>query len=164
MLSSLNLRCSSCDSMYTLSVEDLKVLALFRCDHCGQYNAYISGHILVLDEDIMDNGTKMERQGHVIEVVQDWARGFADNILAKVNSVIDVNVDIDLPISDSCDFGPLSKGEEAEKLSTSNLHPTILWVDAPAITKEEVRDFIRIDLNLVSRKRYFDRFFGGRSR
>ena len=161
MQSSLNIRCSACDSMYTLSSEELNVLVLFKCYSCGEYNTYISGHVLALDKNIMNNGTEHERRQHVIEILQFWACEFAGNVLSNVDKVIDVNVGAGLRISDSCDFAPPDgEDEDASKPSLYQLHPTILWEDAPGITRDEVRDFINIDLNLIDSEQYFNKFFG----
>ena len=161
MQSSLNIRCSACDSMYTLSSEELNVLALFKCYSCGEYNAYISGHVLPLDKNIMEKGTEPERRQHVIEILQLWACEFAGNVLGNVEKVIDINVNAGLRISDACEFAPLDEEDKnADKPPLYQLHPTILWEDAPEITRDEVRDFINIDLNLIDSEQYFNKFFG----
>ena len=165
MVSSLIVRCPVCETVYKLSTEDLNVLLLFRCNECGQYNVYVSGHVLMLDKNIMDKGTESEKRRHLIGILQNWACEFAGNVLKNVNRVIDVNMDAGLRISDSWNFDPCDEGgEETEGSPASRMHPTILWGDAPEITKEEVSDFISIDLELIDREWYFNRFFGSRNR
>ena len=162
MLSFLQVECAACEAVYTLSTEELNILVLFQCFGCGQHNVYVSGHVLALDNDIMEHGAKMERQRHIIENLQLWACNFAGNVLRNVNKVIDINVDAKFRRSDSWNHNPLEReGDGSNELPASQLHPTVVWVDAPKITDEEVRDFINIDLNLIDRKSYFNRFFGG---
>ena len=162
MLFSLHVKCPLCESMYTLSIKELNVIVLFRCNECDQHNMYVCGQVIMLDTDIMVQGTDIEKRCHVLEILQLWARDFADNVSRNVNRVIDVNVDAGLRNSGSWESTPVEKkAEAARERPASRRHPTVLWMDAPKITDEEVHDFISIDLNLIDRNRYFNRFFGG---
>ena len=158
-----NVKCSACESMYTLSIREMSALVLFQCLECGEHNLYVSGDVLLLNADIMDHGTEMERRSHVIEIFQLWASEYARGVLMDVNRVIDVGADADDRNSDSWISVPLRKeGDATRGLPASQIHSPIPWTDAPGITDEEVRDFVSIDLNLIDKKCYFDRFFGPR--
>lgn len=164
MISFLQVECAACEAVYTLSTEELNVLVLFQCLGCGQHNVYVSGYVLALDNDIMEHGTEIERKRHIIESLQLWACNYAGNVLRNVNKVIDVNVNAKLRRSDYRNHNFLEKGrEESNEISGPRHHPSIVWLDAPQITDDEVRDFINIDLKLIDRKCYFNKFFGRRN-
>ncbi|UCD57607.1 MAG: hypothetical protein JSV16_00420 [Candidatus Hydrogenedentota bacterium] len=160
MLSFLNIRCPTCESLYTLSVEELNVLLLFRCQECGQYNMYVTGRVLMLDKDVMDNGTEREKRRHIIEIIQLNAREVAGNVLKNIDKILDVNVGIDLLEQDPATCVERESERMGEVLQ-SGVRPSIRRVDAPLISVGEVRDFVNIDLNLIDKRRHFDRYFGG---
>lgn len=163
MPSFLNMECPACGSVYTLSIEKLNILVLFECFECGQHNVYFAGHILMLDQDIMGEGTEREKLRHIVETIQLKACEFAGNVLKNVDRVINVNVEVDL-----MDAGPrniMLHREEVEgerELSQPRLRPSVLHPDAHGISVDEVRDFVRIDLHLIDKRCHFDKFFGGK--
>lgn len=159
MLSFLNIQCTACESVYTLSIEELNVLVLFKCFECGQYNLYVAGNVLALDQDIMTEGTEPEKRKHVVEIVQLFACEFAGNVLGNVGRVINVNVEMDFQ------EGVRLKRRNSEKKRRKTRvkdgpTPSVRRVNAPRISRDEVRDFLNIDLNLIDKKWYFDKLFG----
>lgn len=158
MLSFLNMKCRGCESVYTLSIEELSVAVLFKCFECGQYNIYIAGHVLELDQDIMNEGSDEERTSHIAEIVEEFASEFAKNALTKVDRLVNVNVEIDLSKAGH----PKKKRKKKNGLSKHepSMQPSVKHANAPVISSEEVRDFVKIDLNLIDKKRFFDKFFG----
>ncbi|MBI4832460.1 MAG: hypothetical protein HY801_13115 [Candidatus Lindowbacteria bacterium] len=161
MLSFLNMKCCSCESVYTLSIEELNIVVLFKCFECGHHNMYIAGHVLPLDEQIMTEGTDEEKGAHVFEGVQQFAFDFAYDVMDKVSRIVNVNVEIDLP--DSGRRKPKrikKKARAAKEISGRRVSPSVQRSDAPQISTDEVRDFVKIDLNLIDKQRYFNKFFG----
>ena len=163
MVSSIDLECPCCESVYTLTSEEANVLILYQCPECRQYSAYLAGHMIMLDKDIMDKGAYIERRSYIIKALQLWTCRFADNILRNVSKVINVNVDVGLRDTDLHDPSFMQGVEKTSKLSAPEFTPTVLWADAPPITDKEIQDFVSIDLNLIDRKHYFDRFFSDRN-
>ena len=156
-----NVKCSACGSIHTLSIKEMSALVLFKCLECGEHNLYVSGDVLLLNGDVMDHGTEMDRRSHVIEIFQLWASEYARGVLMDVNRVIDVSADADAWNSDAWDSVPFRKEADVTGgLPAPQAHSSKLRTDAPGITDEDVRDFIDIDLNLIDKKCYFDRFFG----
>jgi len=147
--------------VYTLSIEELNVVALFRCFECEQYNVYVAGHVLELDQDVMTEGTEKEKKKHVVEILQVFACEFAGNVLGNVDRIVNVNVEIDLQESGRRKRKRLKKkSARTKEISGSRLIPSVKQAGAPRISVEEVRDFLKIDLHLIDKKHYFDKFFG----
>jgi hypothetical protein len=161
MLSFLNMKCSQCESVYTLSVEELNIILLFKCFECEQHNLYVAGHVLGLDQQVMNEGTEQEKRRHVVETVQLFACEFAGNVLSNVDRVINVNVEIDLQEAGRRKGKRIKrKTKRRKEISGPQLSPSVQHANAPEISFEEVRDFVKIDLNLIDQKWYFERFFG----
>jgi hypothetical protein len=149
--------------VYTLSIKELNIVVLFQCSDCKQYNAYVAGHVLTLDSEIMSRGDSEQRRRHVVESLQLWACEFAGNVLKNVERVVDVNMELDLKADNSLNFiEEMEAGEAA--LETLKMLPSKKPSDAPAITDEEMRDFICIDLNLIDKTKYFKKIFGNKSK
>jgi hypothetical protein len=49
---------------------------------------------------------------------------------------------------------------QCERQVHCEVSPSVRNPEASPITKEEAEDFLKIDLNLLSKKEYFDKFFG----
>lgn len=171
MLSMIFIKCSACDSTYKFSSEETNVVVLFHCVECGEYSVYVSGNVLPLDRDIMCQGTQAKKLKirHIVETLQLWACDYASNVLRNVDRVIDVDVGINIRNADvgaDCsDFAPLpEEDEENDAVPSSKLNQNLPREENQGITDEEVHDFIRIDLNLIDKESYFNRFFGEGSR
>lgn len=163
MLSFLTMQCPECGSEYTLSIEELNVLVLFKCFECGRHNVYVAGHVLMLDNDIMNEGAEDEKRRHIVETVQLFALDFAGNVLNAVDRVINVNMEIDMPQARrSKKKTSTRKRDRATEMPAGGLCPSVKLKDAPEISFEEVQDFRKIDLNLIDKREFFDKFFGAR--
>jgi len=109
----------------------------------------------------METGTDKEKRRHIVETTQTFACEFAGNVIGNVDRVVDVNVEADLPPTRRRKKkGRKAKGGAKKGLAGRQLSPSIKLVDAPEISSQEVRDFKRIDLELIDKKAFFDRFFG----
>ncbi len=161
MPSFLNMRCPKCDSLYTLLIEELNVVVLFRCTDCGQNSIYVAGHVIALNDDMMDGDIDGDKQRHIVETLQLFACKFAGNVLKNVNRVINVNVDVELGETGNPELVQHeAEAEPAKQLPRARYHPSVRWADAPIIGLEEIRDFVRIDLHLIDNKWYFEKVFG----
>jgi hypothetical protein len=145
--------------VYTLSIEELSVVVLFKCFECGQFNLYIAGHVLSLDQEIMTEGSDEQRVDHIVDKVETFAAEFAEDAFNKVERLVNVNVDIELDKT-----GHPKKRRNKKKRTgrrEKTLQPSVKQANAPAISAEEIRDFVKIDLNLIDKKWFFDKHFGG---
>jgi len=161
-MSYLDVRCTVCNSKYTLMTEELNVLAFFKCSECDQHSVYVCGKVLLLNQDIMETGTDQEKFQHVLGVTKEMADKFAGNVLGYFDRIIDVNSSISIPeIRNRIEEESERKAEaEEEKETLPQLVPSILSADASTISAQDVRDFVGIDLNLIDKKAYFEKIFG----
>jgi Zn ribbon nucleic-acid-binding protein len=160
MLSFINMKCSACEAVYTLSIEQLNIVLLFKCYECGQHNVYVAGNIIELDQKIMTEGTDADKRKHIVEMVQDFASEYAENVFAHIDRMINVNVDIEIKKPRRRRRKRMTENsEQARELPRSVPVPSVKHADAPEITAAEVKDFVQIDLNLIDKKHYFDKFF-----
>jgi len=164
MPSFLNMKCPECDSLYTLLIEELNVVVLFKCADCGQNSLYVAGNVIALDDDMIDEGIEGDKQRHIVETLQLFACEFAGNVLKNVKRVINVNVNVELGEGGHQEMKQVDCAtEQTKELPAAQLQPSACWLDAPDICAEEIRDFVRIDLNLIDNKCYFEKVFGNKT-
>jgi len=160
MLSFINMKCSACESVYTLLIEQLNIVLLFKCYECGQHNVYVAGNILELDQQIMTEGTDAQKRKHIVNTVQCFAGKFAENVFGHIDRMVNVNVDIEMVESRRRRRKRMTeKPQPAKEIASARPVPSIKQMDAPEISADEVKDFVKIDLNLIDKKHYFDKFF-----
>lgn len=161
MLSFINMECPECGAEYTLSIEELNIIVLFKCFECEQHNMYVAGHLLKLDPEIMQIGTEKEKKRHIVETAQLFALEFAGNVIENVDRIINVNMETEIPETSRPKKKKRKKKAAREKeIQGARLSPSIKLENTREITSKEVKDFKRIDLELIDRKEYFDHFFG----
>jgi hypothetical protein len=108
----------------------------------------------------MTEGTDAQKRKHIVEMVQDFASEYAENVFAHIDRMINVNVDMEIEEPRRRRRKRMKeKAESAKQITGSTCAPSVVQVDAPQITDSEVKDFVKIDLNLIDKKRYFDKFF-----
>ncbi len=102
----------------------------------------------------MLEGTEKDKQRHIVETAQTFALEFAGNVIGNVDRVINVNMEIDLP-QKRRRRKKLNKGKAAAKkrLTGRRPSPSIRLANAPGIS--------RIDLELIDKKEFFEKFFDG---
>ena len=116
---------------------------------------------MMLDNDMMNEGAEDEKRRHVVETVQLFALDFAGNVLTAVDRVINVNMEIDMPQARRRKKKTYTrKRDRVTEMPAGGLCPSVKLKDAPEISFEEVQDFRKIDLNLIDKREFFDKFFG----
>ncbi|RJP70736.1 MAG: hypothetical protein C4532_08615 [Candidatus Abyssobacteria bacterium SURF_17] len=99
----------------------------------------------------------MQGDGTFGEKIQSLAR----IIMEYINSQGGVMEETDLEqiIRDS-DRSLDAEAHQSRSDSSCHIAPSIKNPASTPISAEEARDFLRIDLNLLSKREYFDKFFG----
>ncbi len=159
MLSFINMECPSCGSVYTLSVEDPNVIATFSCFECEQNCVYFAGRVLTLDKQIMESAEDGTKRQHVKEALQQYADALSRDALGNTGKVVNVNTPVDLGLPE--DNGNLgARAKQHNGVRRGQCQPSIRRPEAPEISRQDVRDFVRIDLNLIDDRKHFDECFG----
>jgi len=108
-----------------------------------------NGTVMPLDKDIISGGSSEEKKQHLLETIVDM-------VAIKVDELIE-----------SGDVGQESK-QNSRRKSTSGkskkVAPSVSDKGAPPITRQDIHDFVHIDLHLIDSKSYFDKVFGKKKR
>ncbi|RJP19909.1 MAG: hypothetical protein C4520_11965 [Candidatus Abyssobacteria bacterium SURF_5] len=97
-----------------------------------------------LDKEIITEGTAEEKKHHLLETIVEM-------IAVKVDELIE---------SGGIESEPKLRGRRKGGSSRrKRILPSIVNQDAAPISREEIQDFINIDLHLIDSKDYFDKMF-----
>jgi hypothetical protein len=116
------------------------------CPRCGEMVLLYNGTVMPLDKNIMTEGTIEEKKQHLLETIVDM-------VAVKVDEVIEND-----------EFKPETKQKQASKKGKTGarkrVSPSVSDRSAPSITRDDIRDFVSIDLHLIDTRAYFEKVFG----
>jgi hypothetical protein len=102
------------------------------------------GTVMPLDKEIITEGTAEERKHHLLETIVEM-------VAVKVDELIERG---------GIDSEPKFRGRRRSSSSKrKRVNPSVVNRDAAPISREDIRDFINIDLHLIDSKDYFDKIF-----
>jgi hypothetical protein len=102
------------------------------------------GAVMPLDKDIINEGTAEEKKHHLLETIVEM-------IAVKVDELIEQG---------GIESQPKFRGRRKSGGSRQKrVFPSVSNRSAAPISRDEVRDFINIDLHLIDSKDYFDKMF-----
>lgn len=115
------------------------------CPRCNEIVLLFNGTVLPLDKDVISEGSIEEKKQHLLEAIVDM-------VATKVDELVE-----------SGELGTEAKENRGrEKPSASRrrkIRPSISDKKAQPISRDDVRDFVNIDLHLIDSKDYFDKVF-----
>ncbi len=119
------------------------------CPICGEPVALYNTRVIGLKDKLSGTGDSGEKIQSLARVIMEYINSHAGPVdedgIERFIQEADTNME--------AQEGPES-AEHALSISPSIRNP----IDEP-ITPEEVKDFLKIDLNLLGKKEYFDKFF-----
>lgn len=140
----IEVQCPYCKATGQIMTPPLGSIIIGPCPRCNEMVLLFDGTIMPLDRDIITEGTAEEKKQHMLEAIVDMAASKIDDLI------------------DSGELGGEASGRpsgQATKSLATELSPSVLDENAPYISREEVRDFVNIDLHLIDSKYYFDKIF-----
>lgn len=114
------------------------------CPRCDEMVLLYDGTVMPLDKDIINHGTSEEKKQHLLETIVEM-------VADKVDSVIEGG-----------NIGPKpgkESGKKKKDVQTTSIKPSVRDKKAPPISREDIRDFVNIDLHLIDSKGHFDKVF-----
>ena len=144
MLPVIEVQCPFCNASGQIMAPPLGSVVVGPCPRCGEIVLLYDGTVLPLEKDIIIDGTDEEKKQHLLETILEM-------VASKVDEVIENN-----------ELGAESKQQSHTKKGsggTKKIKPSVRNKKAPPIGREDVRDFVDIDLHLLDSKHYFDKVF-----
>ncbi|GAB4344601.1 MAG: hypothetical protein Kow0099_24150 [Candidatus Abyssubacteria bacterium] len=139
----IEVECPFCKATGQIVAPPLGSIIVGPCPRCSEMVLLFNGSVMPLDKDIINGGTADEKKQHLLETIVELV---ADRVDELVESG-DVG-------SDSVKQ-PGKKGKPLRRVK-----PSVSNRKAPPISRDDVRDFINIDLHLIDTRDYFEKVFG----
>lgn len=148
----IRVTCPYCKSSGYIAPPPSQTILMGPCPICGEPVALYNGKVIGLKKKLLGAGDPGEKIQSLARVIMEYINSHAGPVDEK---------GIERFIRDAGDHAG-EKGEYEESASefVANVSPSIRNPVASPITAEEVDDFLRIDLQLLDKKEYFDKHFG----
>ncbi len=160
MLSVIEVKCPHCGARGTIMVPPVGSVLIGPCPLCNEMVVLFAGRVMPLEREIMLGSDPDAKSDHLMEVLMEYVRERVEEVLSTANVVSPLVEQDEVPedvLREMVDNG----SEKDEEKGHIDFHPT---VDADStmrpISKQEVDDFLRIDLPLLAKTEYFRAFFG----
>jgi hypothetical protein len=140
----IEVQCPFCKATGQIMAPPMGSIVVGPCPQCDEIVLLYDGTVMPLDKDIISEGTREEKKQHLLETIIDM-------VAEKVDGVIEGG-----------DIRPKSAREPGKKkkdVKTASIKPSVRDKKAPPISREDIRDFVNIDLHLIDSKGHFDKMF-----
>lgn len=140
----IEVQCPFCKTTGQIMAPPLGSIIVGPCPRCNEMVLLFDGTVMPLDKDIITEGSPEEKKQHLLETI-------VDVVANKVDELIE-NGEIETE--------PKQKGrKKVSSIKKRKVNPSVTDKTAPPISREDVNDFINIDLHLIDSKDYFDKVF-----
>ena len=100
------------------------------------------GEVVAVNREILEHGTREQKVRHVAEIITTFIESVGSLPPSLLGEEGDITSLPDITMEETAEFEPPS-GDRAG-----------------SFTKEEIKDFINIDLMLIDKKEFFEQHFG----
>jgi len=139
----IEVQCPYCKATGQIMTPPLGSIIVGPCPRCNEMVLLFDGAVMQLDKDIIAEGAPEEKKQHLLETILDMAAGKIDELLE--NGELGAE--------------PTNGDSEPKKRPGRRRRPSIRNKSAPSISRDDIRDFVNIDLHLIDSKGYFDKVF-----
>lgn len=145
----IEVQCPFCKATGQIMAPPPGSIIVGPCPRCNEMVLLFNGAVMPLDKDIIAEGSVDEKKQHLLETIVDM-------VAVKIDELVE---------SDEAGSEPKrGKAKKSTAPRSKKIAPSVSDKKATPISREEVRDFVNIDLNLIDSKAYFDKVFKKRKK
>ncbi len=145
----IEVQCPFCKTTGQIMAPPLGSIVVGPCPRCSEMVLLYDGTVMPLDKEIITEGTAEEKKHHLLEAIVEM-------VAVKVDELIESG-----GIETEPQFRGRRKGNSSKR---KRISPSVTNRNADPISREEIQDFINIDLHLIDSKDYFDKMFKKKKR
>jgi len=143
MLSVVEIKCPHCGAVGQVIVPPMGQITIGPCPRCQELVVLFEGRVFPLDKEKMIYGTSQEKRKHLLSILTRFLKEQVEDLI---------------PPEEFSE--PQTSKRRTNKRSRKKAGPTVRNQHAGRITKQEVQDFMRIDIPLLAKRDYFEQAFG----
>lgn len=172
----VDIECPHCGAVGHVEDAPKSPCLMGRCPVCGGHVLYFCGTVLPLDEDVIESHSLASIRDHIMNQIDE----FLEDRVTMFLEAYAGEFGIDLRAEGSGSAAATSGGAVASRLEAEvddedgdeeyeievtleededGVEPSVRHPERGAITNDEVRDFVEIDLQLIDRAWYFEKYF-----
>jgi endogenous inhibitor of DNA gyrase (YacG/DUF329 family) len=136
----IKVKCPHCGASGSINPPPREFIIIAPCPQCGELVVLFREKVAAINRKILTEGTFEEKKQHIAEIITTF--------LDSVGSLPPALFDGEGAMASMIDLGAMTESDSPESDRGSS------------ITKEEISDFINIDLKLIDKKEYFEQVFG----
>jgi hypothetical protein len=137
----IKIKCPHCGATGSITPPPKEFIIIAPCPQCGEGVVLYQGEVVAVNREILKNGTREQKVQHVAEIIT----AFIESVGALPPALFGGEE------GSISSFPEIEQKVEFEALSDEEID---------SFTKEEIRDFINIDLKLIDNREYFEQLFG----
>lgn len=141
----IEVQCPFCKATGQIVAPTLGSIIIGPCPRCNETVLIFNGWIMPLDKDVINHGSLEDKKEHVLDTIIDIIQEKLDELFDEEKNS-EANRKLVLP--------------KPKRGENKKVKPSVRKKKAPPISREEVRDFVNIDLQLINSKAYFEKIFG----
>jgi len=143
MLSVIEIKCPHCGAIGQIIVPPIGQITIGPCPRCQELVVLFEGRVFPLDKETMIYGSYKEKREHLLMTLTEFLKEQVEELIPD-DRLLD---GIDAP-------------KPRTKRAGKKCKPSVRNRKAGRISKQELEDFLDIDIPLLAKKDYFERFFG----
>ena len=143
MLSVVEIKCPHCGAVGQVIVPPMGQITIGPCPRCQELVVLFEGRVFALDKETMIYGTCKQKRKHLLSILTDFLNEQVEDLIPEDGELMG---------------SPTDKAKP--KRQRKKCKPTIRNRKAGRISKQEIKDFLSIDIPLLSKKDYFEQSFG----
>ena len=168
MISVIEVQCPHCGARGTIIAPPLGSILIGPCPLCKEMVVLFSGRVMPLDKRIMLGDDIEAKHNHLLDVLHSYIDERIEEVLnSREIAAFSVETESELELEKEND-NESEFDDEFDSLMGDERYDTVFeypevsdeLLNLKPISREEVDDFVRIDLPLLAKDKYFRMFFG----
>ena len=156
MLSIVEVKCPHCGAEGRIMLPPMGSIILGPCPECSEMVVVFCGRVLPLDKEIVTEGSTEQRKAHLLQVLTHFLRERID-LLVKDSDPNTLTGD-DLGTGEVDELMAEAQAEDVERSENASGFEAPEPMDR-AISEEELKSFVKVDLANLDDREYFRAIF-----
>ncbi|HOZ49282.1 MAG TPA: hypothetical protein PLO37_25200 [Candidatus Hydrogenedentes bacterium] len=157
MLSLIEVKCPHCGARGQLMLPPLGSLIVGPCPECEELVVVFCGCVLPLEKEIMLHGDVEEKRDHLVQVLTGFIE---DRVSQMLKNALEERERTEADELDEADEAERHEHEGDLEEIPEDIPELPSTPKNAVISRCEVDDFVRVDLNLIDNRDYFRAIFG----
>lgn len=157
----VDIECPHCGAVGHVEDAPQSPCLMGRCPVCGGHVLYFCGSVLALDDSVLGSHSFGGIRSHIMEQIDNFLESRVTAFLEAYAEELGIDLTQDEPPArdDAQESVAAAVPQATTDPEPGAKRPSVRNPERGTITSEEVRDFVDIDLRLIDKGWYFQKYF-----